>query len=287
MFDFRYHALSLVAVFLALMIGLLLGVAIGDQGLVSSAEQNVRDSLRKDVRDARAESAGLRKELAERRRFEQAVYPLLVDDRLAGQRIGLIGMGGLPDGAIRAVRRALENTGGRLSAVGIVREPVAADLVPPAPPRRGAPAGAPDEAAFRRFGATIGARLVRGREDARVRRSLFESSSGKLEGLTAVVLVRAARDEKAAAAAQTGAFELGFVDGLVDTGAQVVGAELTSSEPSQIAWFKDRRVPSVDSIDELAGRAALVFALAGANGAFGVKDSAEALLPTAAGGTGP
>ena len=139
MFDFRYHALSLVAVFLALMIGLLLGVAIGDQGLVSSAEQNVRDSLRKDVRDARAESAGLRKELAERRRFEQAVYPLLVDDRLAGQRIGLIGMGGLPDGAIRAVRRALENTGGRLSAVGIVREPVAADLVPPAPPRRGAP----------------------------------------------------------------------------------------------------------------------------------------------------
>jgi hypothetical protein len=32
MFDFRYHALSLVAVFLALMIGLLLGVAIGGPG---------------------------------------------------------------------------------------------------------------------------------------------------------------------------------------------------------------------------------------------------------------
>jgi hypothetical protein len=36
MLNFRYHALSLVAVFLSLVIGLLLGVAIGDKGLVSS-----------------------------------------------------------------------------------------------------------------------------------------------------------------------------------------------------------------------------------------------------------
>jgi hypothetical protein len=37
MFDFRYHALSLIAVLVALVLGLLLGVAIGDKGLVSSA----------------------------------------------------------------------------------------------------------------------------------------------------------------------------------------------------------------------------------------------------------
>ena len=36
MFDFRYHALSLVAVFLALAIGILLGATIGDS-LVSDA----------------------------------------------------------------------------------------------------------------------------------------------------------------------------------------------------------------------------------------------------------
>ena len=43
-FDFRYHALSLVAVFVALVLGLLLGVAIGDKGLVSSAENNMQAS---------------------------------------------------------------------------------------------------------------------------------------------------------------------------------------------------------------------------------------------------
>jgi Copper transport outer membrane protein, MctB len=55
-FDFRYHALSLVSVFLALVLGLLLGVAIGDKGLVSSAEHDVRASLRGDVRKAQRES---------------------------------------------------------------------------------------------------------------------------------------------------------------------------------------------------------------------------------------
>src|SRR6185369_3636091 len=103
MFDFRYHALSLVAVLLALMIGLLLGVAIGDKGLVSSAEQNVRDSLRKDVRQANARSADLRNQLRERDRLDEALYPLLVEDRLAGRRIGLIGLGDLPDSTISAV----------------------------------------------------------------------------------------------------------------------------------------------------------------------------------------
>jgi len=124
MFDFRYHALSLVAVFLALMIGLLLGVAIGDQGLVSSAERNVRESLRKDVRQANARSADLRRELGERDRVDQALYPLLVEDRLAGQRIGLIGLGDLPDSTIGAVRDALDNTGARLGGVAVIGEPL-------------------------------------------------------------------------------------------------------------------------------------------------------------------
>ena len=52
MFDFRYHALSLAAVFLALVVGLLLGVAIGDKELVSSAQRDLRSSLRADVRQA-------------------------------------------------------------------------------------------------------------------------------------------------------------------------------------------------------------------------------------------
>ncbi|MDX6684158.1 MAG: Copper transport outer membrane protein MctB, partial [Baekduia sp.] len=56
MLDFRYHALSLVAVFLALAIGIVLGVTIGNS-LLTDAERSLRGDLRANVTDAHAEAA--------------------------------------------------------------------------------------------------------------------------------------------------------------------------------------------------------------------------------------
>jgi Copper transport outer membrane protein, MctB len=281
MFDFRYHALSLVAVFLALMIGLLLGVAIGDQGLVSSAERNVRESLRKDVRQANARSADLRRELGERDRVDQALYPLLVEDRLAGQRIGLIGLGDLPDSTIGAVRDALDNTGARLGGVAVIGEPLpesAARSVKRAsdPPTTGD---------YGRLGRQTGAALIAGGKQAKgVRRSVLSSSSGKFDGFDGVIIFHAPRDLSGDDAANTDSFESGLVDGLTSGEATVTGTEETDTEPSQVQWFKDHSLPSVDNVDTLAGHAALVFVLLGADGTYGEKDSAQALLPNTTGG---
>lgn len=276
MFDYRYHALSLVAVFLALLIGLLLGVAIGDQGLVSSAERNVRKSLRGDVNRARADAAKARREAARQKRVDTAMYPLLVENRLPGKRIGLVALGGLPQNMIGSVRDSLKDTGARLTTVAVIREPVASSLVP------GAAGG---NGAFGRFGIDVGAGLVVGGPTInKLARSLFSSSSGQLDGLDAVVLYRSPRDRGAAEEAQVNAFEQGLVTGLTAQNIPVVGVETTDTTPSQIAWYRDRRLTSVDDADELAGQAAIVFTLAGARGAFGVKESAQALLPTTAGG---
>ena len=279
MFDFRYHALSLVAVLLALMIGLLLGVAIGDQGLVSSAERNVRDSLRSDVTKANARSAELSRELRERAAFEEALYPLLVEGRLVGRRVGLVGLGDLPNSTIREVRKSLEGTGARLSGVAVVGEP---------PPESAAAAvkGAgdpPDAGDYGRLGRDLGVALVRGGKAAqRYRRTVLSSFSGRLDGLDGVVLFRAPRKGDGQDAANTAAFEDGLADGLsAEDRAQVAGVEETETDPSQVGWYKDHRLASIDNIDTLPGKAALVFVLLGADGAYGEKDTAQALLPTA------
>ena len=279
MFDFRYHALSLVAVFLALTIGLLLGVAIGDQGLVSSAEKNVRASLRSDVRKANARSADLRRELRGRATFEEALYPLLVEGRLAGGRIGLVGLGDLPNGTIRDVRKALEGTGARLGGVAVISEP-------PPEPAAAAVKGAedpPDAGDYERLGRDVGVALVRGgRAARRFRRSVLTSFSGRLDGLEGVIVFRTPREARDEDAAKTGGFEDGLVAGLsAGDRAQVVGVEETGTEPSQVGWYRDHRLASVDNVDTLPGKAALVFVLLGADGAYGEKDSAQALLPTA------
>ena len=94
-----------------------------------------------------------------------------------------------------------------------------------------------------------------------------------------MIVFHAPRDLSGDDAATTDAFEAGFVDGLKSGEAELSGIEETDTEPSQIQWFKDRGLPSVDNVDTLSGHAALVFVLLGANGSYGEKDSAQALLP--------
>src|SRR6476660_3054730 len=100
MLDFRYHALSLVAVFLALAIGIVLGVTIGDS-LLSDAERSLRGDLRANVTNARAEATQARSELSGRDRMLDQIYPQLVKGRLSGERVAIVSWGPLP-GAVES-----------------------------------------------------------------------------------------------------------------------------------------------------------------------------------------
>ena len=81
------------------------------------------------------------------------------------------------------------------------------------------------------------------------------------------------------AEAATDQIEQGMVAGL-DSVSTAVGAERTDTDPSSIGFFEDRGIPSVDSVDLASGRVALVYTLDGtATGSFGVKDTADGLLP--------
>ena len=97
MFDFRYHALSLVAVFMALVIGILLGIAIGDKGLVSGTRKDLINSLRRDVKNARTDADAFKAQVAQHDSLEHDLYPLVVQGRLTGQRVGLLALGKLSD----------------------------------------------------------------------------------------------------------------------------------------------------------------------------------------------
>ena len=124
MFDVRYHVLTLVAVFLALVIGLLLGVAIGDQGLVSGAERELRADLREDVEAARAEAGETREELQRRQRYEQQTYPAVVGDRLAGRRVAVLTIGPADTETFEHVRDAVTPAGAEVAFVGRLRLPL-------------------------------------------------------------------------------------------------------------------------------------------------------------------
>ena len=284
MFDFRYHALSLAAVFIALVVGLLLGVAIGDKELVSGARQDLRDSLRADVREADQERDEAKAREREQEEFADAAYPILTGGQLPEARIGLVLLGD-DDGAPDIVRDALDPTGADLAFVAVVRERV--DLAGLAERARGTRYAniERDPTLVDDLGKRAGIQMVLGGKLVhQVRTTLLRSLSGRFGDLDGVIVLRspdkpADKDE----AQRLADLQDGIARGLVQTGVRVVGVERRASEPSSIGWFRDRELSSVDNVDEQAGRAALVFVLAGNEGAYGRRDSAQALLPPVVG----
>ncbi len=284
MFDFRYHALSLAAVLLSLCIGLLLGVAIGDRGLASTARDELRDDLRSEVVDAREESRELSEQLERRGRFEEETLPLLLGGRLEDRRVAVVLVGEPDPRTFEYVRDVVTQAGGDVTSVSRLRIPL--DLQRLAADSAGTRYAALDENPdlVEPFGRRIGEQLVHGgRFLNRVQDSLFASSSGSFGGAEAVVIAREeTQDLDGEQLEQADAFVEAMVEGIRDFETPLVGVELSRTDPSQIDWYEERDIASVDSVDLPSGRAALVFALVGsADGAYGIKPSSDALLPEA------
>jgi hypothetical protein len=133
-----------------------------------------------------------------------------------------------------------------------------------------------------RFGRRIGRQLAQGGDlVGRLRQELFSTSRGDYEGVDGIVLVRDPDELEGDEKKAQDRFESALIDAAKDSDVEVVGVEMTDTEPSNVAWFSDRGVASVDDLDLVEGKVALVYALLGESGRFGVKDSAERLLPPA------
>ncbi|MCW3041179.1 MAG: hypothetical protein JWM31_3084, partial [Solirubrobacterales bacterium] len=286
MLNFRYHALSLTAVFIALAVGLLLGVAIGDAGLVSSADRKIRESLRRDVDRAKRRVQTAQADVARADRFERDVYPLLVSGELSGRTIGVVFLGNRDKDIAGDIRDGLQVSGADVRSTAATGSP--ADLGDAGRIAAGTRYGElaakpePDLDLVQDFGFRMGAQYV---NPARLleaeRPTVFDTFNGALQVLDAVVVVYDPVDLRSGyAKSARDRFDEGFVEGLRKSRIPVVGVEQTSTDPSRIGWYKDRKISSVDDVEETAGRASLVFALKGTEGAFGRKGSAsDGLLP--------
>jgi hypothetical protein len=276
----RYHATSLIAVFIALAVGIQIGAEFGGDAL-SNTRRDLERSLVGNLQDARSQVNDLNGDLNRSNEFASRVYPVLTRDRLEGRRFAILALGGLPSDITGEVEDALAPTGGRLVGVGVVREPVdvnglAEDL---AKTRFADLRTNPD--ALNELGTGLGRQLVLGGTLPEVVRGhLFSRASGGFGGLDGVIVVRdqpedmgPVQDEK------TDDFEEALASGITATRVPAVGVETSTDDTSNISFFQSNGMASVDDIDLTAGQLAMVFALLGADGSFGVRGSADQLLP--------
>jgi hypothetical protein len=276
----RYHATSLIAVFIALAVGILIGAEFGGDALTNT-RRNLEHSLVGNLQDARSRADELSAELNRSNEFGERVYPVLTRERLEGRRIAIVALGGLPGDVTGDVEDALGPTRAKLVGVGVVREPVdvsglAGDLAKTrfADLRQ-------DPEALSELGTGLGRQIVLGGTLPEVvRGQLFSRASGTFGALDAVIVVRdQPQDMGPVQRAKAAQLESALLSGMTATRIPIVGIETTTTEPSSVSFFQSNDLASVDDVDLTAGQLAMVFAMLGAEGSFGVKGSADRLLP--------
>jgi hypothetical protein len=276
----RYHAASLIAVFIALAAGILIGAEFGGDAL-NSTRRDLEHSLVGNLQDARSRADELNAELNRSDEFAERVYPVLTRERLQGRRFAILALGGLPSPVTEEVEEALTPTDGQLVGVGVVREPVdvsglAEDL---ARTRFSGVRAAPD--ALGELGTGLGRQLVLGGTLPQVVRGhLFSRASGGFGGLDGVIVVRDQPEDMGPVQREKASqLESALLSGIAGTRVPAVGVETSSDDSSSISFFQSSDLASVDDVDLTAGKLAMIFALLGAEGSFGVKSSAYRLLP--------
>ena len=279
MLDLRYHVASLSAVFIALVVGILVGVGISGRGFVDKSERRNFEN-RIAALQTKSDQLGAEKGLIEQQgqaasSFVQDAYPVLMHNRLAKKRIAVIVLGPSGGAAGSDVSRALADAGATTALYRAVKEPITLK------PLREALKGSPGFRTLPDIAHEIGQEWVTGGVTPiadKVSPLVVEEQRGSTgRPVDAVVVVE--RSTPADPATQR--FVTGLLNGLRDGGVPLVGAEEVDTVPSNVpSWQSVQGMSSVDDIDTPTGKLALALLLAGApSGSFGVKPSADATLP--------
>ena len=285
MFDFRYHVASLAAVFFALVIGILVGVALASHGLGNTERKRLEEDLRRAENQGdvlRTQVATLMNDSASDRAFVEGTYKSVMANRLKGKKIAVLFIGSSEKARRTAVTQALNDADAgtplRMTFVKVPVDPSALATKLAAKPLL-ANYAAPDQ--LQNLGHDLGQEFVAGTETPlwlALQNLIVEEKAGPARPpADGVVIVRTA----AAQTGPTALFLKGLYAGLADVGVPVIGVERTTDPAGAIKAFQRAGFSTVDDVDARIGKLALVALLADptSTGAFGTKTTARAELP--------
>jgi Copper transport outer membrane protein, MctB len=286
MFDLRYHVTSLAAVFIALVIGILVGVALASHGL----GQSERKSLEDDVRRAQNRADALQLQVdslvqsgAANGTFVDDTYNAVMTDRLKGKRVAVLYVGSVNHAVQSNIETAIGDAGGRGALrTYAVQVPIDAAALSKRLAGRPLLAKYADEDQLRNLGKALGREFVKGNETPlwnALHNLIVQEATPRFGAAKrpadAVIVVRTADPQTG----ETASFLKGLYAGLGDAGVPAVGVARSNDDFAAKDVFQEAQLSTVDDIDLIPGKLALAIVLSqpASRADYGLK--APELLP--------
>ena len=310
MVDFRYHLVSIIAVFLALALGIVIGTTALNGELLDTLKRSI-GTLTAEKRTLEGTVNGLRQQTASDQQLADRIGPVAVAGQLQGRRVVLVTAPNASESAAQSLVPLLQDAGATVTGTVALN----ADLIDPtrastvsavvtqvAPTELDVPGTEPVQRAAEELAAALlysstGKDISSASAEAVVdgfRDSNLIDTDGLLSTRADLAVVLAGdpvtSSDPAVPAARARAV-LSFAEALDATGegAVVAGPLSATTEGGVVRALRDdaglsQRVSSVDGADQPQGRLVVVFALReqaeGSVGRYGSGPGAQAAVPS-------
>lgn len=282
MYNLRYHIASLVAVFIALAVGLLLGTVVAERGMITDQTTQLVADLQARFDEISAQNAELEAGLARDRAFAEAAVVPLTAGELSGRTVAIVASTGRVDGA-SAVADAISTAGGTSFVVTL--EQAALGLHETEPEGlagllqlQGTEIAAPGPALEQQVSEALVAEWRAGADQPLTQLlsstgRISVESSASTTTVDAVVLMGSGEGG-------CDSFALALGKAMIASGGVAVGAEASPSEGGCASVCAAEGLSAVDHMSTAQGRFSLVWILSGrAKGYFGTGADADAYFP--------
>lgn len=288
MVDFKFHIFSLVAIFLALGIGIVVGITlVGDDSLVHE-QKIIIDRLEQDFKVLREESRETKKEIAAFKssnniyqEFAQTVLPALVKGRLEGKNIAIINTNHYA--STDSLENSLRLAGARVVSLTKINtnfdfssEKMRSILI--ANLEIGPAKNLNDF--ITTIAEYIGKGILFGFEPEKLA-FLQEISllqfTGNIWPAVDCVVILGGRHVQNDNLVKT--IDLAIINFLLDHGLNVAATEPSTVPFSSMELYQTKEIATVDNVETPIGQIALIYALEGIPGHYGVKSTANSILP--------
>jgi hypothetical protein len=114
MIDFRYHIVSIVSIFLALAVGIVLGAG-PLQGQLGTTLTKQVSNLRQEASDLQQQKVDLTQRVTDMNAFVRSLSPQLVNATLSGHSVAVVRLPGSSDAMASAVDQELQQAGAQVN----------------------------------------------------------------------------------------------------------------------------------------------------------------------------
>ncbi len=289
MIDIKYHIASIVAVFLALGLGVLIGSTIVGDDLLVDQQQKMIERLEEQfygLKDREvellADNDDKEQLISNYENYSQALLPAVVSGRLEEYKVAVIVTGDseIPAGMINAISMAGAQVVSKtvlLSNMKLEDEDTNSRIK-----EYYGLSDSDSKAAIRQRVADSVAQVIMNQGEEGTIAFLQENNLMKFSGandipINGIIIVGGANNFSNCFVDD---FDSRLIENFIHADVKVFGVEGVQVNYSYIGIFQEYNISTIDNIDKSPGQVSLILAMEGEAGNYGIKATAQKFMPT-------